>query len=68
MADTAYAALTASADQFEQHGMRYQVTDATHAEAADVWTNRRFGLVLVLHRRKDGLVASEVFSGILAHK
>lgn len=62
MADTAYAALVASADMSRQQGTRVQLTDEVNAVVADVWTCGRLGLVLVLYYRKDGLFASEVYS------
>lgn len=64
MADTAYAALAASADMSRQRGAPVQLADRANAVAADVWTDGRFGLVLVLHYRKDGLFASEVYSSV----
>jgi len=64
MADTAYAALAAIADGSGQRGACVQLADGANAVAADVWTNGRFGLVLVLHYRKDGLFASEIYSSV----
>ncbi|MGW0868940.1 hypothetical protein ACWD3Z_00450 [Streptomyces sp. NPDC002740] len=44
--------------------MHVQLAEGANAIAADVWTNGRFGLVLVLYYRKDGVFASEVYSSV----
>ncbi|MCM2394088.1 hypothetical protein [Streptomyces albipurpureus] len=66
LADLANAALSARSVPYVEGGAtapaRVRLDDTTAAMAADICVRGDLGFVLLLHRRKDGLVAEEIYS------
>ncbi|MFE9763443.1 hypothetical protein ACFYPC_02720 [Streptomyces sp. NPDC005808] len=62
MSDIAKAALERGPHAPDVKGMDRQALDLSDGPAvADVWTDGDLGFVLLLHRRSDGFVASELY-------
>ena len=62
MADIATAALKRGLHAQGYHAIRRRTMDLSDEPAvADIWTDDDLGFALLLHRRKDGFVASELY-------